>query len=1428
MQKKSMFICTFLFSALLLLSYTNISGDMGGTTLSSGTYYVTGDIYVSVTETFTIEPDAVMKFAPGFDLTVYGTLNAIGLNGSGIIFTSMDDDYFGEQITGSDSAPNPGEWEGIYFNGIGVNEGICEMDYCNVRFAGAYLGNSYTNLYFQESNSGYFTNGMVRFSEGDGVQMINCSLNFVNSIIRDNAYDGLDLSGSNSTIDNCNILGNSHSGIRCDGSTLTISNNTISNNTNSGILVIDVSDPTITGNTITSNNYGIYVDSPYDNLTANGNTIENNTAYPIRCYPHNVSGLYSNTFTGNTNQQIYVEGGTVSEDASWEDQGIPYYIPSSETIIVQGLDGVDNVTTLTIEPGVTIEFDTSGGVYIGHDSNSNYPGALVADGTEIDQITFTSASATPSPTGDWSGIYFANYSNDSICILDNSIIEYGGYSVTEAIQCYNSSPTITYCTIRYNGNSGIYCDNAFPEIDYCDIQNNSSYGIYCDTSGPQITNSIISNNASYGIYVYDISDPYIGFNTISSNGSYGIYMNSASDDATVTGNTITDNSSYPIFCYAGNVKNITGNTFGGNAYEQIYVYGETITTDAIWTNQGIPYRVSSAAHVYVQGTDGTDNITTLTISPGTEIQFDTVFLWIGHATSVSYPGALVADGTEAEPITFTSAQVSPVAGDWLGIYFAEYANDATCILDNCIIEYGGNLGNYSNVDCYQSSPTITNCRIGYGEMNSIYCYGVNSTPVIENCTLFDNSEAGIFSNLGSPTISGCEVYNCQYGIVAEDSGASMTISTSNIHDNSSYGILLDFSSPTVSGNTVSGNGSYGIYVVNSSIPEISSNMISSNSYGIYLYGPADDATITGNSITDNSSYPIRCYAGSINNITGNTFGGNTSDKIFVYGETISTDATWTNQGIPYYVSSSAHIYVQGTNGLDNITTLTINPGTEIQFDSVYLYIGHNSSSSYPGALIAAGTGAEPITFTSSETTPAAGDWYGIYFANYSDDSTCILDNCVIEYGGDTGNYDIVNCYNCSPIITNCDIGYGENNGIFSYGSGAAPMISNCEIYNNAQAGIFSSYSTATISYCDIFNNSQYGIACEQNSATVNTDNCTVYGNNSGYYGGSNSKVDISNSIYWGNTTNGIYENGSMLLNVSYTDSQEFIMGIGNVSFEPHLNNPAMKDFTLRYSSPCINAGNPASPIDPDGTIADMGAHYFDMNAGVPVLTSVSDIPNDQGRQVQIVWDKSPYDANGSMVPIEDYSLWRYDEIYRTSDEMNIYENPEDIFQTIQTQRDDELYWNRNGDILTYIDLVPAMGFQQYSYVSPTLADSSTSDVNYSSFIVFAHTDFTLMYFTAEADSGYSLDNIAPLETRAYIAENVNSMRISWDEVEYGMFEGNLYPEQNGVWYKVYASDSPDFVCDETTYLTTVTESEYDFPTTGKPKQFFKVIVNDQP
>jgi parallel beta-helix repeat protein len=88
--------------------------------------------------TLTIPAGAVVKFDTAEQLTVYGTLQAIGSSVEWIVFTSLkDDDYGGDtNADGSITAPSAGDWRGIFLSGTSTNDGIGNFDYCRVRYGG--------------------------------------------------------------------------------------------------------------------------------------------------------------------------------------------------------------------------------------------------------------------------------------------------------------------------------------------------------------------------------------------------------------------------------------------------------------------------------------------------------------------------------------------------------------------------------------------------------------------------------------------------------------------------------------------------------------------------------------------------------------------------------------------------------------------------------------------------------------------------------------------------------------------------------------------------------------------------------------------------------------------------------------------------------------------------------------------------------------------------------------------------------------------------------------------------------------------------------------------------------------------------------------------------------------------------------------------
>ena len=99
--------------------------------------------------------------------------------------------------------------------------------------------------------------------------------------------------------------------------------------------------------------------------------------------------------------------------------------------------------------------------------------------------------------------------------------------------------------------------------------------------------------------------------------------------------------------------------------------------------------------------------------------------------------------------------------------------------------------------------------------------------------------------------------------------------------------------------------------------------------------------------------------------------------------------------------------------------------------------------------------------------------------------------------------------------------------------------------------------------------------------------------------------NVTNSIL--NATDPINTQAPYLdadIHVSYSDVYgEAWPGAGNLNQDPLFIDRAGHDFHLQAASPCVNAGDPAAPADPDLTVTDMGAYYYDH--GAPVLPAGS-------------------------------------------------------------------------------------------------------------------------------------------------------------------------------------------------------------------------------
>jgi hypothetical protein len=153
----------------------------------------------------------------------------------------------------------------------------------------------------------------------------------------------------------------------------------------------------------------------------------------------------------------------------------------------------------------------------------------------------------------------------------------------------------------------------------------------------------------------------------------------------------------------------------------------------------------------------------------------------------------------------------------------------------------------------------------------------------------------------------------------------------------------------------------------------------------------------------------------------------------------------------------------------------------------------------------------------------------------------------------------------------------------------------------------------------------------------------------------------------------------------------------------------------------------------------------------PKITSISDVGNDQGRQVRVKWNRCYYDSVGSPTGITEYNIWRRVDQYKGSSPGHNFvikevESLDFMLQNVINSKFGDRYLiTKTGDLWDFIATVPAMQVSEYSYVAPTLADSTQREGMYwSVFFVSAHTADPNRHFQSDPDSGYSLDNIPPL------------------------------------------------------------------------------------
>ncbi len=254
----------------------------------------------------------------------------------------------------------------------------------------------------------------------------------------------------------------------------------------------------------------------------------------------------------------------------------------------------------------------------------------------------------------------------------------------------------------------------------------------------------------------------------------------------------------------------------------------------------------------------------LTIAPGTTLKFGT-----GGAIEVGYTenSTFIAEGTEKDPIIFTSNHAAPTAGAWTGIVF--YSNtQENSSMKYCEVEYAGNASYYNAAvvidDC---KITMQNCKISKSAGYGIYAYNCKgfTNPFINN-TIEDCNDHVMAMNLKYlQTLGTGNVYSpeANKGILVGNQGYSSSSNNTWIPQTAAY--YLDGNYPIDGSLTISANcifkfgaddGLYFGYYENTTINADGVTFTSSSQtathgdwYGLEFHGKAQTANITNCTIS---------------------------------------------------------------------------------------------------------------------------------------------------------------------------------------------------------------------------------------------------------------------------------------------------------------------------------------------------------------------------------------------------------------------------------------------------------------------------------------------------------------------------------------------------------------------------------------------------
>ncbi len=172
----------------------------------------------------------------------------------------------------------------------------------------------------------------------------------------------------------------------------------------------------------------------------------------------------------------------------------------------------------------------------------------------------------------------------------------------------------------------------------------------------------------------------------------------------------------------------------------------------------------------------------------------------------------------------------------------------------------------------------------------------------------------------------------------------------------------------------------------------------------------------------------------------------------------------------------------------------------------------------------------------------------------------------------------------------------------SLGYGAIIFISNGD-HSEVDHNLFYQNRCNSTSAGMVYLEASWDVLCYNNTIAYNVNRQSEYG----------AGITLSGCFTYNVYNNIVTNNQGIGITSTFPDSEmiryndvwgntidyaNIVPGEGSISLNPVFVGGEPYSFRLSDISPCIDAGDPSSPLDPDSTRADIGAYYFDQPVGI--------------------------------------------------------------------------------------------------------------------------------------------------------------------------------------------------------------------------------------